>query len=357
MRIHLAATFLLAGAACTADQADPHHVTLPPHGGIPQPTNGQVPAPAFSFGTGAFNLTGTTTPGDFNVVAAPVTDPSQDPTSYGTGAYDVTIDPTNYSGALQSLAMTVDDGAGDTYLVFGGYNIYTGPAGDQLDQVVALVKQSDFAVGATVALDGNDRIALFGTGDPAASEPTTTGAAVTGSITFTSGSLAIGDTITATVHGDFGLVDWGTPPAGTGTITAGNYTLAVDPTASVYCDGTLAGHEADFAGITASSLAFSGGAVAVANNAAGNVTVDGTAISGAFATSPLELDDAGGGILAGFTDQAGAGPLGTTMAGKYFAVDTSSATTSLVNGAVGAGYATAAGDGTCSVSFQATLTQ
>jgi hypothetical protein len=348
MRNSLALAFLLA--ACTG--SDPGHVNLPPNGGIhpPPPQTGQVPTTAFSFGAGTYYIAGPATPGSFDVTSAPVVDPNQDPASYGTGDYNVAL-TTTYSGALSSLAMPFDQ-----YLVFGGYNIYTTAAGDQMDQVVAIVKASDFAVGGTVALDGVDRTAMFGTGSPNDPEPSLMAMATTGAVTFTAGSAAIGGTLTASVSGDFSVVQTTPPPPPTGTITPGAYTLAIDPTADVYCDGSLAGHEADFAGITASSLALAGGTVAVATPSSSQVTVDGAVIATAFGASPFALDlDASGGFFAGITNQTGSGPDATTLVGKFFAADATSASPSLVYAAAGAGYVTADQSGSCSVSFSATL--
>jgi hypothetical protein len=174
MRIHLA-SFLVLAAAC-ADQSpeSTHHFPLPFHDGVvvPTGTSGNVPSQAFSFAPGTFNFTGPTAPGTGSVTSAPVADPNNQSPSYGTGAYDVTISGTHYTGAMQSEAMSVDDRMGSTYLVFGGYNLYTdASAVERVDQLVVIVEQSDFAVGGTVALDGVDRVALFATGPTSAQDP------------------------------------------------------------------------------------------------------------------------------------------------------------------------------------------
>jgi hypothetical protein len=352
-------SILLLAAACTNEATDPS-IKLPPHGGVRQPgkTTGNIPTQVFGFGPGTIQLNGPTTPGSATFTMAPLDDPNGPPPSvYGSGSYDVTLAPTNYNGSLESLAMLFSDPQVGDYLVFGGYNIHPGPnQQDVMDQVVVLVKQSDFAVGATVALDGEDRIALFGSGPPDG-DPTTMGAAFTGSVTFNAGSIGPTGTITATLQGDFGEVDPGTQPQPGGTITAGNYTLAIQGPAEVYCDGTLAGHEADFAGITDASLGFVGGAVSVATPTPSRVTVDGTPISGAYGTSPFELDAVDASLFAGFSNNTGSGPDNTDLVGKYFVVDASSATANLIYGGAGAGYVTANQDGSCTVAFGATLTQ
>jgi hypothetical protein len=347
------ALFLVTAAACT-NQVD-HQIKLPPiHSG-----SGTLQVGAFGFQPGSFHVIGDTVPGNASFVAAPLTDMNgQPPPSYGTGDYNITLSSINYTGSTQSMALAFSDPMAGDYLVVGAYREYTDGSGvDTVDQVVVIVKQSDFAVGATVALDGNDRIALFGSGPATADQPTVTGAALTGSITFTAGSLTPGDTITASVSGDFGPVDWGNPQPGGGTITAGNYTLTVGASSQVYCDGSLAGHEADFAGITAASLSLGDGAVTVATPSTSQVTVDGAAIQAAFGTTPFALDDQGNSLFAGFTNDSGAGPDGTQLAGKYFVVDASSATTTQINGGAGAGYVTSDNSGSCTVAFDATLTQ
>ena len=354
MHIRHAIVCLLA-TSCT-NAVDHQQVKLPPNGGVRVPTGGSVPGAAFSFAAGTFQFTGPTAPGNASVVGAPVTDDQSGPSSYGTGTYNVTLGATTYASAMSSLAMlTTDPDDGTAYLVFGGYREYTVGSDDRLDQVIVFVKQSDFAVGATVALDGTDRVALFGNGLATAEEPDVMGAAVTGTVTFTSGSLALGSTITATVQGDFGPVAFGPGPGTGGTITAGNYTLAIQGPADVYCDGSLKGQEAAFSSITATSLGLVGGAVSVATPSATTVEVAGAQFATAYGASPFALG-AQDGVFAGFTNETGSGPAGTHFVGKYFVLDPGSATPSLIYGGAGAGYETADGSGTCSVAFGATLT-
>ena len=107
--------------------------------------------------------------------------------------------------------------------------------------------------------------------------------------------------------------------------------------------------------ITAADLAFAGGAVTVATPDPSTVTVDGALIATAFGATPFSLADQGGGLFAQVTDQTGAGPNGTTLLGKYLALDSGSATPASIAGSVGAGYGTADGSGTCTVAFQVTL--
>jgi hypothetical protein len=361
MRIHFASLLVLA-AACTNEAAPPApHFILPVKGTLGAIASGHVPTHAFSFAPGTFNFTGPTAAGTASVTAASVVDPNTQPSTFGGGAYDVTLSGTEYTGAMQSEAMSVDDGMGTTYLVFGGYNLYTDAASvERVDQIVVLVKQSDFAVGATVALDGSDRVALFGTGPASADRPDVVGAAISGTVTFTAGGIAVGDTLTASIGGDFGPIDWTSgggggsgSGSGSGSIAAGTYTLAISGPGRVSCDGTLAGHEADFAAITPGSVSLGGGSVTVAVTSPSEITIDGSAIATGYGTTPLALDADPSGLFVGSADQTGSGPDATTLASKYLAFDPSSGTP--VSGLAGAGYVTANADGTCSISFAASL--
>jgi hypothetical protein len=344
---------LVLVAACTNTSSN-HDIKLPPNVGTP--SGGSAPA-GFSLGQGAFHFIASTAPGTANYADAPVTAMSTPPTMFGTGNYNVTLSGTTYANAQDTSAITFDSG-GTSYLAVGGYHLYTGSSSQQyVDQVVVLVKQSDFAVGATVPFDGTDRLAFFGSGLASAQQPDVNGAAVTGSVTFTAGSLTT--TVTANLTGDFGPVNWGGGSgsgsgSGTGSITDGTYTLTIQTPAQAFCEGSLAGKEADFASTTAASLMLAGGSVAVTVVGPSAVTVDGSSIQSAFGTTPFELDP-NNNFLAGFTNQNGAGPDSTSMVGKYFVVDPSSATTNTINAGVGAGYETSDGSGSCTVAFDATL--
>lgn len=352
MRIHIASILLVA--ACTSGHSG-SDIKLPP---MPtNPNGGTVPGGAFMFGQGAFHFTGSTVPGNASFVGATLApDPSMPPPSLGTGTYNITLNGTTYTSNLQSESVVLDDGTGTSFLAVAGFNEYTGTDGqDHVDEVVVITLESDFAVGANVALDGNDRIALFGTGLATSNQPDAMAAATTGSVTFSAGSLGTGGSVDASVTGDFGPVNWGGGGGGTGTITDGTYTLAIGSGSQVYCDGSLAGHEADFASITAASLSLGGGSVTMTTLTSGAVNADGAPIAAGYGATPLELDD-NGGLLAGFSNDSNPGPDSTTEIGKYFVIDPSSATTTSIQAGVGAGYATADGSGTCTVAFDASLT-
>ena len=344
-------TLLLAlTASCTG--ASTPQIELPPNGGLPE--QGQVPTSVFSFG-GSFTFTGPTAPGSASFVAAPISDPDQ-PANEGTGSYNVTLDGTNFSGALGSMAFVIDDGT--EYLVIGGYRLYDQAPKELLEQVVVIVKASDFAPNGTVALDGIDRVALFGFGEASAEEPEVVGAAISGTVTFGAGSLAVGDTINASVQGDFGPIQLDPGPAPTGNIAPGNYTASVDAISkAVYCDGTLAGQESAFAGVTAASLGLTGGAVSISGiQPDGSITVAGPGVAGVGA-STLSLTDYDGGIWAAIVDTSSPGPANTTLAGRFFVLDANTATPTTVDGSIGVGYVTASDDGSCSVVFPTSLTQ
>ena len=345
-------------AACGSESTQPPSI-MPPNGGI-RPVHsvpGGQGAAGLLFGPGSsFVPNGPTAPGTASFTNAPY---SEQPTSAGTGAFSITIDGQLYSApAPDTFSLPLTDENNTQYLGLVGMQERPGPNNTTLiDEVVVIVRDTDFAPGATVAFDGNDRMAFFASGDEASDAPSVFGAALTGSVTFTAGSLAPGGSVSATVAGDFGSIDWvppPPPPTTGGSISDGNYDLAIQGPAEVYCEGALVGQEAAFAGITAASLGLANGPVAVANNASGSADISGAVITSAFGGSPFALDPVGDGLFAGFTNENAAGPAGTTFAGKYLVFDGASASPMFVNGGAGAGYVR--NDGQCSVSFGATLT-
>lgn len=354
MRNKVLVLALLAACAGDSTQTQPPTI-MPPNGGV-RPVHsvpGGQSAAGLLFGPGtSFVPNGPTAPGTASFANAVYSE--DEPTGAGTGAMNITIDNVGYSSAtLDTFAVSLTDDNNNPYLALVGITERPGPGGATwIDEVIVIVPQSDFAPNATVAFDGNERMALFASGDPNEEAPSVFGAALTGSVTFSSGSLTPGGTISATVAGDFGSIDWvpGGGGGGGGTITDGSYDLAIQGPAEVYCEGALAGQEAAFASITAASLGFANTAsVGVAN------TATGVAITGApgFA-SPFDLDPVDTGLYAGITNENAPGPQGTTFVGKYFVVDASSASATFINGGVGAGYVR--NDGQCSIAFGATLT-
>ncbi len=350
--------FATLTAACVSPSEPTAPLPTPPGHGIRPVYN--VPgggAAAALFGPGAsFMINGPTAPGSASFSSAPVTDEQTEPTTSGTGALQITVDGVAYAApALDTFAILLADGS-TPYVALLGYAERPGPnATTVVDEVIVIVPQSDVAAGATVALDGQDRVALFASGDAAADQPSVFAAAVTGSVTFTGGGVALGGTLSATVAGDFGSIDFVDPGPGTGggTLTDGAYSLDVVGPAEVYCDGTLAGQEAAFASITAASLGLGNGSVAIGN---GGLAISGAPIAAGFGLPSLDLSEVDSGLWAGFIDENVAGPAGTTRAGKYLVLDASTASATFVNGGVGAAYLNAAQDGQCSVAFGATLT-
>ncbi len=370
-RGHLAATMfklrhlsVLAATLCACAQPDSvepgpdpdRTVPMPPGAGI-RPIHsvpGGSAVAQMMFGENASYMTsGPVAPGSAHFDAATYSTTGE-PLGAGTGGFSISIDGTLYTATTDTMAFQVYDDPGTPYLALVGFDDASSGTTSFAHQVVVVVPESDFAIGATVALDGNERMALYANGDPMKDEPDVVGAATTGTVTFTSGTLVDGAMITASVAGDFGAIDIvpGTPPGG-GTISDGTYTLNVSGPGEVFCDGAMAGSEAAFAGITLGDLGFTSGSVTIAS--AGGLEISCSPISAAFASSPLKLDSDGD-VVFGVVDLSGPGPASTTLAGKFLALETSSASPTFVNGGVGAGYVNAAGDGGCSVSFGATLT-
>jgi hypothetical protein len=354
---------LTAACATETEPAQPNPI-LPPGGGV-RPSHsvpGGDQAISLLFGPGSsFVPAGPTAPGTASFVAAPVTDENDPngPASPGTGGMTITIGSELFSStSLETFSVALTDDNANPYLALVGYAERPGPAATSIvDEVIVIVPASDFAPGATIQLDGNERVALFASGPSDADQPSVYGAALTGSVTFTSGSMTVGDTITANVAGDFGAIEFlpgGGGGGGGGTITDGAYTLTVFGPSEVHCEGTLVGQEAAFASITASDLALTGGAVTLANGT-NLVTIAGAPIASGFGAASLDLDSMDG-LYAGFTNENAPGPAGTTFVGKYLVVDSGSATATLINGGVGAGYTTANDDGQCTVALGASLT-
>ncbi|MBS1122986.1 MAG: hypothetical protein H6Q90_5214 [Deltaproteobacteria bacterium] len=352
---------LTAACATETEPAQPNPI-LPPGGGV-RPGHsvpGGDQAISLLFGPGSsFVPAGPTAPGTASFVAAPVTEDDPNGPNPGTGGMNITIGSELFSSTtLQTVSVSLTDENANAYLALAGFSERPGPGATSIvDEVIVIVPASDFAPGATIALDGNERVALFASGPSDADQPSLYGAALTGSVTFTSGSMTVGDTITANVAGDFGAIEFlpgGGGGGGGGTITDGAYTLTVFGPSEVHCEGTLVGQEAAFASISALDLGLTGGAVTLANGT-NLVTIAGAPIASGFGAASLDLDSMDG-LYAGFTNENAPGPAGTTFVGKYLVLDSESATPTLINAGVGAGYSTATDDGQCTVALGASLT-
>ena len=373
MRFQAAILFVFAaGCAADGDHSAPH-LKLPANAGL-RPI-AYVPASGglgylFDSGTG-FAFTGPTAVGGATFTHANVADPESAPN--GTGTLDLTVGGTHYTSSTVATGLvtgiTDDDGNPYIALVAAGESDDGGT--QNLEELFVIMKQSDFAIGTPIALDGSDRIAIFEFGPATSEQPTVYAAAITGSVTLTAGSLTPGATVDATMTGDFGpiAIDGGGGGGGgggsgsgsavTSMIVPGTYTLAYAGPSEVDCFGALVGHEADFSGIALADLGLVGGSVAVTTPSTTAVDVDGSVIASTFDGTPFELDayDGDPGVFAGVTNDTGTGPDGTVFVGKYLAVDGSSATSTFINAAAGGGYSSTDGSSGCTVSFGASLTQ
>jgi hypothetical protein len=340
---------------------DPEPTT--PVASVPN-AGGQTPnlggGPLFS-NAGAFNIANTS-PGSATFTAAPVVDylGGTGPSALGTGGWaSISAGGNTYNNAMaESLAGVLPDDRGIDYLLLTAYTEEIDPAtGATIGTVMhAIVLASDFAVGGSVNFDGVDRLAIFATGDISLPDPQVAAAAVTGTISFSAGGLALGDLITANLTGDFGEFTWTpTPPPGGGSLMPGNYTLTYDPMPNVFCDGSLIGQEAQFAAITAASIGFTDGPVTLAaGTIAGNFDISGAPITAGYGVATLTLEsfpDAPPGVVGAQVNANGTGPANTTFVGTYLVLDGSTATMTDALGWSGAGYLTAAQDGFCSVDF------
>jgi hypothetical protein len=386
----LVATLVVAVLGCTAESQGPQPgssddtpaLSSAPATGMaaaaPRPPSvrtvtGHVPVGGTTFlVAGDITLAGDAVPGSASFDAAAVWDArsAEEPTAVGGGSYAVTVGGTLYeSAAAESLAFVVpDDSTGTDYLVLGAFSLGTDATGGDVGAVVyVIVPAADFAPGATVSLDGVDRIALFGWGPLDAEQPEVAGAAFTGQVTFVSGSLAAGATVTATLAADFAAATWPEPtdpedpPVGdpVNNVAAGAYALAFSAPADVYCEGSLAGQEPSFAQAPA-AVGLADGVVAVAIPAVDQMLLEGAALAGAFGAPSLPLEWLGDpsmpGLFVGWAESGAPGPLGTTRAVVYLALDGESATASTIQGAGGAQYDDRAGGGWCDVQWSATLT-
>ncbi|MBK6683975.1 MAG: hypothetical protein IPG45_05835 [Deltaproteobacteria bacterium] len=321
--------------------------------------------------SGAFTFPNGTSPGVAHADLAPVIDSQSGtiPGVLGSGGWDLNVAGTQYTeSTAESVAEVFVDDTGTPYLVVSAFKLVMDPlTGAEIGTVVhVIVPSSEFGVGATVNFDGNERLALFATGDLSLPDPSVAAAAATGSVTFTAGSLAVGDIVTFTLSGDFGEIAWQTqpppppPPPPVGNIVAGNYTLSFDPNLYVQCDGTLAGQDAAFAALTLANVGFSDGPITVTSLAVDQLELSGAAISAAYGPTPFLVAasiDAPPGTYFGMSElnQIGAGPLGTDLAAAYLLLDDANASLAGVPGQAGLFFMTPDTMGYCSVDFGAAL--
>ncbi|MBI4819374.1 MAG: hypothetical protein HY791_24095 [Deltaproteobacteria bacterium] len=333
---------------------------------LPEKIEGRIPnvGPMSLFtAPGSFSAKSTAA-GSATYSGAPVIDWSaQSVPSVGTGAFDVAINGVLHSATnAYSVGGVFDDGAGLMYLVLSAWTQEVDPAtgADMATVVHLIVPAADFVPGATVSFDGYDRLAYFAKGDVNLPDPELVAVAATGSVTFGSGGLNLGDLIDATVIGDFAEIYWqpAPPPSGPSTpVPAGTYSLLVDPTPYVWCDGSLLGQEQAFGGITAASLNLVDGSVDVLAIDPSAFDLVGATIQGAFGAPSLRLDnqpDYPQNVYAGVQMGSGAGPAGTDFYAVYLALDSTVSGPEFI-GNVGAAYLTPDQMGWCEVDFAVSL--
>ena len=322
-------------------------------------------------GNGSFTFLGPQVPGTASATDAPVMDPYGGPVgTIGTGAFDITIDGQNFQqNTTESIAAVfVDDSTGMPYMVVSAFHMEVNAQGQEIGTVVHIVvPEADAVPSSTVALDGNDRLALFATGDISQPMPSLAGAAVSGTVTFTNVGTAVGDLVSASIAADFGEIDWATVGGGgggggggTGQIVAGSYDLQFDTGVQIFCDGDLAGQESQFASITIADLGYvSGPATVSLPGPADTVELDGGAVNSSFGTTPLILQgmpDAPPGMVGAMIPGSGPGPAGTTFAGTFVALDGEYASATSIPGFAGQQYMNAAQTGACGVAVMLELT-
>lgn len=141
---------------------------------------------------------------------------------------------------------------------------------------------------------------------------------------------------------------------------AGNYSVTFLDPAMTVCQGTLAGHETDFSGITRASSSLVDGTVQVAATT-DQLMISGAPIQTGFTQSALTLVPDPASTPATLWDTSingsfGTGPDTTYVNGLALAFDSATASApSGIQGAYGRAFFTASGDGQCTVVFGALL--
>jgi len=318
--------------------------------------------------SGSAAIVGSAVAGSASVTGAPVVDVNScAPPALGAGAFDVTVNGVQYTNpSAASFAYTFTDqgpsGTVNDYLVIGSWFSDFDPVtqAEIASVVYVITPSSDFVVGAQVAFDGVDRLAVFYHGDTSL-EPQVAAVAEVGSITFTAGGIVIGDLIDASISGDFVEIQASQPPpppppsGPAANIAAGTYNLVYQPQAFAYCDGNLAGQEALFEALLPSDVGLADGIVTIGVAASG---LDLAGATGFGASLPLQSDpQAPPGLFFGVVQgSGGSGPLSTNLAAAYFGVDDSSATAAQIQAQAGVAFEDSTGQGFCQIDFVASLT-
>jgi hypothetical protein len=363
----LVSTALLSLGACTGPasitlEQPPFRVSLDGWRYVP-PTHGPVGGVVPDLGSitplstsGAFTFEGELAPGSATVSAV-VVDPLSEapPTAVGSGSFLVPVDGVDYTGAGgDAIAASFPDES--DLLLLAAFVMETDATGVDVGSVVwIVVSTADAVPGATVALDGETRLAVFGHGPLDREEPEITAVAVTGTVTFGAVDLAIGGTIEATLAGDFGRAVFEPGPTDppiepAPPFATGSYELMLLGPAEAHCEGSLAGREAEVAAL---SLGLSGGALEVAEGA-GALTLSGASIEASFGAPSVDAAwQPEAAAFIAFTG-GGAGALGLVEEGRYLI--TAGPDAEALIGVILADPADATGAAFCQVGVPATIT-
>jgi hypothetical protein len=363
LRSLAALNVFLGLVACARTPSTPGPITWTPRASVDDGT-GQLPdglgtAVPASLHTDVFITTGPAVPGTASMDAI-VWDPLEselppfDMSAVGT--FDTSVNGVAYHATDgDGVAMLYTDHDGDRHIVLTIFSDVTTSAGVDERNVAVILNASDYAPGAVVALDGDQRMAIFAAGPDTEPDPTAFAVATAGTVTFgSSGSLALGDHVTATLEADFAPAFMIPEPVGT-PIVAGGYELALDPAAEVICGGSMAGHEAAFARITRTELGVTDGTVTLAL-ATDQLSIEGVAVGTRWGTPALldAIADPADTFVA-TADETGDGPDATTLAGSYVMVESLPDDATLVHATFGLSYLDPIGDGGCDVAFHAEL--
>lgn len=372
--VALATLLVLGGCAPPASSTPPIVVHWDPPTPTPGPTGGHAPdvGGITPFATsGAYTFESPLAHGTARLEAVVVDMTSETPpTSVGTGSFDVPVDGTTYSGVgAEAIASTLPDTPDQ--LVLAAFVMETDTSGIDVGSVIWLVlPTAEAVVGTPVEIDGEARVALFGHGPIDTESPEITAAAATGTITFEAVDLALGGHVTATLSAEMGRIAWSDVDPGPGpgpgpmpgdppiAVAAGAYDLVLSGPADVFCDGTMSGREVELSALAPTAVGIEAGAVTIADDGAGTLTLSGPAIGASFATPSVTAGwESDASFYLGSVDRSAPGPLGTSvLAGFVFVAPYDAAAIDAFVGVVVATDPAAPEAGSCQIGYPATLT-
>jgi hypothetical protein len=274
--------------------------------------------------SGAFSFEGELAAGTARLSAVVVDVTSEvPPATVGTGSFLVPVEGIDYARTdVPAVAAILPEES--EMLVLAAFATELDAAGAEVGTVVWIaVPRADAVTGAVVVLDGESRIAVFGTGPIESETPEVAAVAVTGTLTFGAVDLTVGGRVDAALAADFGRAvfddvgptDPPLPPAP--AFAAGSYELSLLGGADVHCEGGLAGREGELAALSADAHGIAGGALEVSG------TFDALAFSGAAIEATFgapRVDASWQGDIGAFTvfaEGTGAGALGLEEEGRY----------------------------------------